>query len=885
LYWNETLELRGNKRLRRDVTMEHNIALSLGGAIEATMLDPENKPLKGVTPHLIMRFLPMSASGSTGNRRPQAADAASDESGKTLLGNIPPGMVSLSLTQPKDSNLVPIAPNIVTTVESGKVSQLAIRFVRGATLRGRITTEDGAPVAGYRLRENAVSDTNGNYVIEGLPSGAVYLYPDMKNYPTMVFAVTSRVEVCAGGDFSRDIVLKTLKPVELTGRILDPQGNPVPGVTVLANPRYPNRAAKPVSGVSGDDGRYRIAGLLEGGVDVGLDIPDLPLGLSEPGTLRQLATETDTMTLSANPANVRDFQLVSATVVKLNLRDEQGNPVLVYPLQCHDCVTNANSRSSVGVYFKPTATPGTFVMKLGKRKDMKAGDTRFLALEPAPGTLLPDPAGIPLGKDVGQVIERDVVLLKGAAIKGQLLDSDGKPVSEARITCWNAQEYDRMKSFGVIRPPSDLFRSATDPIVTDPEGRFRIENVPVGDYVVGAEEIPDESLQIHSPARLAVESARDVDLKLVCEAIGAVEVRICTSDDERIAAGVRLVSTTATEMERRYPPQSPSIEDPFRPCFATARPGTYELLIGNPFAVSDQGGGLRGVRELDAAVKQLPKTRVDVVAGKTTNVTVRLPLTSQELRTTLQAGDRGYKYNPVDSEKVRNRILADWSKVRLTEQSLRAQVTGSRLSYTNTLQFVAGEEVTNALLGFAMCPEMEKIAVSLGDRPISEIERAPAPKARDMSKWPDLSTPLAGRTEDPKDTRLRDRDWAIASSLYAFTGPGWRDNNWRAWNLDLAPARTNTALVEAVLNPFPFANSAKGEPCFAFRIPIRQGCYWARPAGKLAVTVTLGDDVKPEDVVFVRPIEVKRDGRTLTYTLDGADPDEDLLLVLKGRLP
>jgi hypothetical protein len=123
---------------------------------------------------------------------------------------------------------------------------------------------------------------------------------------------------------------------------------------------------------------------------------------------------------------------------------------------------------------------------------------------------------------------------------------------------------------------------------------------------------------------------------------------------------------------------------------------------------------------------------------------------------------------------------------------------------------------------------------------------------------------------------LRDRDWAIASSLYTFTSAGWRDNNWRAWNFDLAPARTNTALMEAVLTPFPFANSAKGEPCIAYRIPIRQGCCWARPAGKLAVTLTLGDDVKPEDVVFARPTEVKRDGRTLTYTLDGADPDEDL---------
>ncbi|MEI6149450.1 MAG: sigma factor-like helix-turn-helix DNA-binding protein, partial [bacterium] len=869
VYWNGTYEARANKWLRRGVTMEHNIELSLGGAIEATMLDPEDKPLKGVMPHLSMRFLPMSLMV-----RPQAADAASDESGKTLLGNIPPGMVSLSLTQPKDSNLVPIAPNIVTTVESGKVAQLAIHFVRGATLRGRITTEDGAPVAGYRLRENAVSDTNGNYVVEGLPSGAVYLDPDVKNYPTMAFAVTSRVEVCAGGDFSRDIVLKTLKPVELTGRILDPEGNPVPRVTVLANPRYPNRAVKPVSGVSGDDGCYRIAGLLEGGVDVGLDIPlDLPLGLPEPGTLRRLATETDTITLSTNSVNVRDFQLVSATVVKLNLRDEQGNPVSVYPLQCHDRVTNANSRSSVGVYFKPTATPGTFVMKLGKRKDMKAGDTRFLALEPEPGALLPDPAEIPLGTDVGQVMERNVVLCRGAAIKGQLLDSDGKPVSEARITCWNAQEYDRMKQFG----DSFLRAGLQTDIVTDPNGKFLIENLPLGSYVVGADNFPEDSPHFHTPARIALDSAKDFDLQLVCDPIGTVEVQVCTSDDEKIPAGARLVGTTATDMERRHPSLLPSVEDPFRPCCLTALPGKYEILI-TPWAIDDQGRGFRGSRELDAIVKQLPKTLVEIVADRTTNVTVRLPLTAKEFRNLQQMT---VNYIPIERDKIRDRILADRTNVRLAEQTIRAQVTGSRLSYTNTLQFVAGESVTNALLGLVMSPEAEKIAVSLGGSPLTEIEHAPAPKALDRSKWPDLSAPQARRPEDLMDVRLRERDWAIASSLYAFTSPGWRDNTWRAWNLDLVPARTNTVVVEAVLTPFPFANSAKGEPCIAYRIPIRQGCCWARPAGKLAVTLTLGDDVKPEDVVFVRPTEVKRDGRTLTYTLDGADPDEDLLLVLK----
>lgn len=894
LYWDERGRgATASKRLRRGMTKEHDIELSQGCAIEATMLDTENKPVKGVTPRLTARFLPRGAGWSSGASRLFSVDAASNEDGQTLLGNIPPGLVSLSITPPKESQWVPLTPSIVTAVESGRVAKLTLRLVRGASLRGRITTEDGAPVAGYRLRENgyrlrenAISDASGNYVIEGLPSGTVSLTPDQKNYPGMGFATTSQVEVCAGGDFSCDLVLKKLKeiaPVELTGRILDQQGNVVPRVTVLARPMMPiapNQMANSLSGISDADGRYRIAGLTAGRVDVSLEIPsDLPLDRPVEKSPRMFGT--DTITLTASSENVRDFQLVPATVVRLNLRDEKGNPVTAPQLQCSDTVTNANSSKACGVQFKPGGTPGTFVVRLGTR-EQKPGGVRFLALTPDPGALLPDPVAIPLGKDVGNAIERTVVLRCGATIQGQLLDAGGKPVEDASITYWKAEEYDRMKQFG-----DDFLRAGlqTD-IVTDPNGRFRIENLPPGDYVVKADNFSEEAPQFHEPARIALDSARDFDLQLVCDPIGTVEVQVCTSDDEKVASGARLVSTTASAVERAqssvWPPSS---EDPFRPCRITVRPGKYELVT-QPFACIESGG-IQTLRELDAIAKQLPKTVLDVVEGKTTNVTVRLPLTAKEYRSLRPTRDNdSYSHNTaVDREKISQRLLADWSKVRLAEQSIYARVNGSRLVYTNTLRFVAAETVTNALLGFVLRPETEQLAVSVGGKPLAEIEHAPpyTNKPPETVSWPDrpgITPRRADSKDDRKDSLLRDRDNAIGGCLSAFAGDLW-NNTWRAWYLDLAPEQTNTAMVNGTVKPFPFANSAKGDPCIAYRIPIRQGCCWARPAGKLAVTLTLGDDVKPEDVVFVRPTEVKRDGRTLTYTLDGADPDEDLLLVLK----
>jgi RNA polymerase sigma factor (sigma-70 family) len=887
LYWDERGRgATASKRLRRGMTKEHDIELSQGCAIEATMLDTENKPVKGVTPRLTARFLPLGAGVSSGASRLLSVDAASNEDGQTVLCNIPPGLVSLSITPPKESQWVPLTPSIVTAVESGLVAKLTLRLVRGATLRGKITTDDGAPVAGYRLRENAISDANGNYVIEGLPSGTVSLTSDQKNYPGMGFATTSQVEVCAGGDFSCDLVLKKLKkiaPVELTGRILDQQGNAVPRVTVLARPMMPivpNQMANSLSGISGDDGRYRIAGLTAGRVDVSLEIPsDLPLDRPVEKSPRMFGT--DTITLTASSENVRDFPLVPATVVRLNLRDEKGNPVTAPQLHCSDTVTNANSSEACGVQFKPGGTPGTFVVRLGTH-EQKPGGVRFLALKPDPGALLPDPVAIPLGTDVGNAIERTVVLRCGATIQGQLLDAGGKPVEDASITYWKAEEYDRMKQFG------DNFLRAglqTD-IVTDPNGRFRIENLPPGDYVVKADNFSEEAPQFHEPARIALDSARDFDLQLVCEPIGTVEVQVCTSDDEKVASGARLVSTTASAVESAqssvWPPSS---EDPFRPCRITVRPGKYELVT-QPFACIESGG-IQTLRELDAIAKQLPKTVLDVVAGKTTNVTVRLPLTAKEYRSLRPTRDNGsYSHNTaVDREKISQRLLADWSKVRLAEQSIYARVNGSRLVYTNTLRFVAAETVTNALLGFVLRPETEQLAVSVGGKPLAEIEHAPpyTNKPPETVSWPDrpgITPRRADSKDDRKDSLLRDRDNAIGGCLSAFAGDLW-NNTWRAWYLDLAPEQTNTAMVNGTVKPFPFANSAKGDPCIAYRIPIRQGCCWARPAGKLAVTLTLGDDVKPEDVVFVRPTEVKRDGRTLTYTLDGADPDEDLLLVLK----
>ena len=79
----------------------------------------------------------------------------------------------------------------------------------------------------------------------------------------------------------------------------------------------------------------------------------------------------------------------------------------------------------------------------------------------------------------------------------------------------------------------------------------------------------------------------------------------------------------------------------------------------------------------------------------------------------------------------------------------------------------------------------------------------------------------------------------------------------------------------------PLANTPEG-PCYFYRIPLRLGHFWARPEGKLAAVVTIGDDLPDAEIRTICPAGAKREGKRYVWAYAGMGPQEDPIVVVKG---
>ena len=211
-----------------------------------------------------------------------------------------------------------------------------------------------------------------------------------------------------------------------------------------------------------------------------------------------------------------------------------------------------------------------------------------------------------------------------------------------------------------------------------------------------------------------------------------------------------------------------------------------------------------------------------------------------------------------------NLVLESWGKVRMTSQRMEVQVErlSAKLAWTCALE--AKEAAPAVPFGFPTMPDIGKVSATCDGQELRVLPPAPKTMRNDA------------------ELRLS----AIGNCLAASCGPRVVPGiGWQAWDLAFAAGQKRTVKVDAELKPVQLADSAKDGPCYAFTVPIRLGRVWARPAGKLDATVALGDEIKLEDVILVRPAEAKREGRKITLALDGREPVEDLVVVLKGRLP
>jgi thiol-disulfide isomerase/thioredoxin/protocatechuate 3,4-dioxygenase beta subunit len=122
------------------------------------------------------------------------------------------------------------------------ITKVEWRLETGAVIAGRITAkEDGRPLSGIivtagndrfgsnRVNPEAITDEEGNYRLKGINAGPALLHVMDDSFAPAMQQVNASMDGIAKADF----VLEAGQPI--TGRVTDPDGNPVAGVTLVVD--------------------------------------------------------------------------------------------------------------------------------------------------------------------------------------------------------------------------------------------------------------------------------------------------------------------------------------------------------------------------------------------------------------------------------------------------------------------------------------------------------------------------------------------------------------------------------------------------------------------------------------------------------------------------
>jgi protocatechuate 3,4-dioxygenase beta subunit len=148
------------------------------------------------------------------------------------------------------------------------VARVELELVPGVALEGRVTGPKGTGIAGVELRGYAEppvltlakavgrtrTDASGHYQLFLVAGRAEVLALGDGIVP-----VRAIVDIPAGGR-SFDLAVEPDAPIG--GRVVDPEGKPVPGATI--SPRLKGQLLDDRTATSGSDGRFRITGLSPG---------------------------------------------------------------------------------------------------------------------------------------------------------------------------------------------------------------------------------------------------------------------------------------------------------------------------------------------------------------------------------------------------------------------------------------------------------------------------------------------------------------------------------------------------------------------------------------------------------------------------------------------
>lgn len=396
---------------------------------------------------------------------------------------------------------------------AGETLALDVEVMRGATVRGEVVDETGAPMADVEVAtasampwmggsdsRSARTDAEGRFVLAGLPPGTVEIEAEREGW---LDASTGELEL-ADGETRSGVRLVLDSGFSIDGVVLLPGGDPVRGARVRVERLVSGgwggpRLTRMGSATSGSDGRFSVTGLGEGNYTVRASLEREESG----GWLRAVA--------EAVRAGGPELTLALEAPVGFDGRvvDDLGQPVTAFTIDVSS-VDDGGPRESQdyesedGTFRFERAGPGTY--ELRAEAD---GHVQLIELE----VVLP-------GAGDALVVE----LARTARVSGTVVLPGGAPRSEATVRGGDGSSQGGFGGWGGPRGPRTT---------SDGEGAFALEDVEPGTFelTASAEGYADSEA---ATIELAPGEVRD-DLVLALRTGGRIEGTVYSPEGEALA--------------------------------------------------------------------------------------------------------------------------------------------------------------------------------------------------------------------------------------------------------------------------------------------------------------------------------------------------------------
>lgn len=654
-----TGEIRG---VRPPTEKPLRIRLEPEAVLRGRVVDEAGEPVAGA--RLALRWqdhLPEDPDRMVGE--PVLRSARSETDGRFEIHEIPEGTAYLGAAA---LGFVPVEGMELTLPRPATAGELRLVLSRGAVLQGRVTNAAGEPVPAVRVAAGDAGATTGDdglYWLEGAEPGpreVLFIHPSYGRV-SKPFDLQPGVNVL---DHAFD------SGVEVSGRVVDEAGKPVPGARVELG--FRGRGGRQYQDVTGDDGRFRLTPVVDGTYQLQAEAP----GYSEtaaPGTVEVAGAPVSNLEIALERGAVLSGKILGLAPedlpgVKIEARGDQGATVAAWtdgrgsyeirPIRPGDWVVRASlwgdqrqaqlrlvvRRSdreiNRDIEFEPRLTltaqvlydeeplPGAKVSVRGQRISAERIATTDYEGQVRIDDLLPDTYRLGVGHPGKMLVHNEeidlqqdrnlVIRLETSTIAGLVTSqSGGEPVANALLALKPVEGPEFMVTAG-----------------TKADGRFGLYRVPPGRYKLTA------SAEGFSPAEQQVEAAAGetvdgLELRLEPAAGAQLQVRLASGKiPELVHLLVRDSAGAAVLAETRWLDKDGIVKLSKLPA------GAWTLILRS------DGSGLATVQLLvpsDPQAVTLPPAgqlavRVPALATSDLMATVRLLGTDQQPFWTLAPG-------------------------------------------------------------------------------------------------------------------------------------------------------------------------------------------------------------------------------------------------------